>query len=257
MKKFTLQILLGLFVMMGTSIVSFGQTKDNQPVHNHNERCGTMHWHEEMMRDYPEYARTYAENEKRLGEIIRKKQAEIAANPGSRTNVTYTIPTVFHIVLTNPSIITDAMVQNQLNVLNRDYNGTNADSTNATAFYNIRGHSNIQFCLAKRTPTNQPTTGIVRVTSSTVSAQSTNDPIKSTAAGGSDAWDPTRFFNIWLCNFSNTSLLGYATFPIGTPENPAGPLNQQGVTVLAQSVPGGTAAGSPCPAAGGRARAAG
>ncbi len=230
--------------LMILSTTSFAQ---NQP--QTGDRCGSQQWLENMFREYPAYRQWYETAEKKMGEEILRKKAElIKNNNGNRTNAIVTIPIVFHVVLpatgtTSQATITDAMINAQLTKLNQDYAGTNADSTNATAFYNVRGHSELRFCMAQRTPTNQPANGINRVVSSTVSNSSqTNDPIKSTAAGGADAWDPNKYVNIWVGNFTNPNLLGYATFPIGSPEASGGPATQQGVVVLAQSLPGGTAA---------------
>lgn len=253
MKKFTTLSLWVIFILVALSNSSMAQFKSNPELqaqqnkfgtHTHNERCGSMEWLANYFRENPGAEQQFNKNEELLGIATAKKLKEFKENQiNGRTQAIITIPVVFHIVLSNPASITDAMVQAQLDVLNKDYGGTNADSTNATNFYNIRGHSNIRFCLAQRTPTNAPTNGINRVTSSTLSNSSqTNDPVKSSAAGGADAWDPTKYINIWLCNYTNSSLLGYATFPIGTAENPGGPLSQQGVTARAQTVPGGSAA---------------
>lgn len=239
MKKFTFLALTATLLISSGYLPAQQRSGSNRSSSN-DERCGTMQWLEDMQRSYPGFKEQFEQNERILNEAIARRLADQRAG---RINVTYTIPVVFHVVLPNPNVITDVMLQNQLLVLNQDFSGLNPDSANAVPFYPIRGHSNIQFCFAQRTPTNGPTNGINRVASSTVSSgPSANDPIKSTAAGGSDAWDPTRYFNVWFCNFSNPGLLGYATFPIGTAENPAGPLNQQGIVNLAQSVPGGTAA---------------
>jgi hypothetical protein len=248
MRKFTLNAIsviafLMLFFFSANS-QNPGQTSYN---YQQGEKCGTMDWLNAMFREYPNFRAQYEENERKLGEAINKKLEEQKRNPnaGQTEAITY-IPVVFHVVLTaaQQNNVTNAMIQAQLDTLNKDFSGFNADSANIPPqFQAVRGHSNYLFCLAQRTPTGQPTTGIVRVASSTLSSgPSVNDPIKSTAQGGSDAWDPTKYINIWLGNFSNPSLLGYATFPIGSPENPSGPLNQQGVVCLAQSVPGGTAA---------------
>lgn len=208
-------------------------------------RCGTMEAYEEFFAQHPDARKKFEDDEKKLAEVINANELRKKQNPSAyRTQVVYTIPVVFHVVLSNQAALTDAQIQQQLDVLNRDFAGLNADSTNIPAqFQAVRGHSNIQFCRAQRTPAGLPTNGIVRVTSSTVSnASTTNDPIKSSAAGGSDQWDPTRYVNIWLGNFSNSSLLGYATFPSGTSEGAGIPANQQGLVILAQSLPGGTAA---------------
>src|SRR5438093_105417 len=79
----------------------------------------------------------------------------------------------------------------------------------------------LQAALAKRTAGNLPSNGIERI----VTAQSVfgigNTSIKYTASGGADAWDPTRFFNVWVCRLTD-GLLGYATFPTQTPTREQG-----------------------------------
>lgn len=126
------------------------------------------------------------------------------------------IPVVFHIVLPNPYTITDAVVQSQINELNMAFSGMNADSTNAVAFYPVRGHSTkIRFVLAKRTPTGILSNGIDRIRS--LAASNVNlavDPIKRTSQGGADAWDPASYLNFWVGNdISGKHVLGYAQFP--------------------------------------------
>ena len=243
LKKITLVAIL--FIASFLSLGFNGYAQYNQP--NNSGKCGSDVWLENMFKTYPSYKEWYNKAEQKMGEEILRKKAAIGRNlTAARTNSIVTIPVVFHVVLpatggTSQATITDAMINAQLQKINEDYGGTNADSTNATNFYTVRGHSEIRFCLAQRTPTNQATNGIDRVVSSTVSNSSqTNDPIKSTSAGGADAWDPNSYINIWLCNFNDPTLLGYGTFPIGTAEGGT-ILNQQGVVVLAQSIPGGNA----------------
>ncbi|HEX2606490.1 MAG TPA: M43 family zinc metalloprotease, partial [Flavisolibacter sp.] len=133
-----------------------------------------------------------------------------------KTEASITIPVVVHIVLPNPYLVTDADVQVQLDRLNLDYSGLNPDSTNEpAAFLAARGHSQIQFCLAKRTPSGTLTSGIERRASLAGSNLSLpTDPIKSAAAGGLDGWDPTQYLNLWVGDdVSGSGILGYASFP--------------------------------------------
>jgi hypothetical protein len=126
------------------------------------------------------------------------------------------IPVVFHIVLDNPYLITGAAIQSQINELNTDFAGLNADSTNAANFYSVRGHSlRIRFVLAKRTPAGIASNGIDRVASHVGSnANLLVDPVKRTALGGADAWDPDSYLNCWISNdVSGKNILGYAQFP--------------------------------------------
>ncbi|UOQ72750.1 M43 family zinc metalloprotease [Hymenobacter cellulosilyticus] len=99
-------------------------------------------------------------------------------------------------------------------------------------FAGLAANTNVQFVLAKRTPTGAATTGIVRKQTK-VSSWSTNDAVKSSKRGGDDAWDATKYLNLWVCNLGQ-GLLGYAQFPGGSPAT-------DGVVVLYSSLPGGTA----------------
>ncbi len=245
MKKFTF-LAITLSLIFSLTYKADAQQKPTQNSTTSSfQRCGTTEWEANMTLAYPEFKAQYDASERMLGEAINRFLAQQSVNP-NRINAPMIIPIVFHVVLSNQASVTDAMIMNQLNVLNRDFAGTNADSNNisyAPQFQAVRGHSDIQFCLAQRTPANIATNGINRVTSSTVSSgPSASDPIKSTAAGGADAWDPNKYFNVWVGNFTGGGLLGYASFPIGSPENPGGNISQQGVVVLGQSLPGGTAA---------------
>lgn len=224
-------------------VLSFSINTNAQQQNPAHRTCGTAEWLEAMKTKFPGFKTQYETGEKKLGEAMTRRAQHQDANRANTLNVT--IPIVFHVVLPAPqqALLTDAMIMAQLTRLNLDYAGLNADSSNIPAeFQAVRGHSVIQFCLAKRTPAGFPATGIVRVVSATVSeGPSADDPVKSTARGGSDAWDPTKYFNVWLTNFDESGSLGYASFPIGSPEDPTWGLNQQGVVVLAQSVPGGSA----------------
>jgi hypothetical protein len=84
--------------------------------------------------------------------------------------------------------------------LNLDYSGFNPDSTNIpAAFQALRGHSQIRFTLARRTPSGALTNGIDRVRSSTGSnANKSADPIKRTSQGGADVWNPASYLNFWV-----------------------------------------------------------
>jgi hypothetical protein len=147
-----------------------------------------------------------------------------ATRDNYRLETIATIPVVVHIVLPNPWLVTDADVQGQIDRLNLDFSGLNPDSTNDGTFTSLRGHSLMQFCLAKRTPGGQLTNGIERRASSTGSnALLASDPIKFTASGGLDVWDPNSYLNLWVgVDVSGEGILGYAQFPGTTPANEDG-----------------------------------
>ena len=142
---------------------------------------------------------------RQLAEQNKNNFAPESANRTNRTNVVVNIPIVFHIVgnSTRLSQVTDADVLWQLNKLNEDFRGANADSTNAPLFQGVRAHrdyAQIQFCLAQRDPSNNPANGITRTLSSltggTLCAGNNYNMLKHTAKGVIDVCYPTKFFNV-------------------------------------------------------------
>ena len=125
---------------------------------------------------------------------------------------TITIPVVFRIVMTNPSSITDQQILWQLDTLNKTYAGMNADSVKIPSYFkSLFGKSQLQFCLAQRTPDDEPSTGIVQYVTN-VDSFSTNNSVKQSSTGGAAAWNTEKYFSVWVCVLSN-GILGYATFP--------------------------------------------
>lgn len=166
------------------------------------------------------------EMQKRLS--AKPRQANQAQAPSI-----ITIPVVFHIVLPDPTIVTDAEVDYQMAVLNRDFAGVNDDSTNLSPMfpYSLRGHSSIRFCLAQKDTRGNNTTGIERRCSSTLTTTSKDDPVKLSAPGGLDAWDPSQYLNVWICNATISGLLGYATYPFPFSGYPVPEAAFQGVVI--------------------------
>ena len=198
----------------------FAQQKPTPPANSSEShlRCATMEAYEGYLQRNPA-ARQLAEQNK-------NRFASESPNRTNRQNVVVTIPIVFHIVgnSTRLAQVTDADVLWQLNKLNEDYRGANPDSTNAPLFQSVRAYKDycqIQFCLAQRDPSNNPLTtpGITRTLSSLTSASLCADVnngsynvLKHTAQGGIDAWDPTRFMNVWVGEVGSC-LLGVSQFP--------------------------------------------
>ena len=129
---------------------------------------------------------------------------------------TVIIPVVVHVLYnTAAQNISDAQVQSQIDVLNEDFRKLNADASKTPAqFAGLAADANVQFVLAKRTPTGGATNGIIHKQTKTAS-WSTNDAVKNSKRGGDDAWDATKYLNLWACNLGQ-GLLGYAQFPGGS-----------------------------------------
>lgn len=146
-------------------------------------------------------------------ESVSKKQSA-----GQPVNGLITIPVVVHILYNdNKDNISRERVLSQLEVLNKDFAGTNDDIGNVpTAFKPFIADTRIRFALATVDPEGRATDGIVR---KQTMQQSWNqdDRMKFSENGGSDAWNSHHYLNIWVCRLGN-SMLGYASFPGSAPE---------------------------------------
>ena len=92
-----------------------------------------------------------------------------------------------------------------IETLNTDYARTNSDeNVTRVIFQPVAEATDIQFCLAQTDPNGNITTGITRTQSDHgVFSPNQGDPntaenAKTTAAGGIDPWDQTRYLNIWI-----------------------------------------------------------
>ncbi|MFT3680668.1 MAG: choice-of-anchor J domain-containing protein [Ferruginibacter sp.] len=229
---------LKLFILLFTVLQCLHTTAQNKKYTKPPlKRCGTMEALAEEIKRNPALKQRIIQGKK---DYQNSLLANPAARPGTIVSLPgpVTIPVVVHIVLPNPWLVTDDAVQRFIDKLNEDYAGVNADSTNAAAFYPVRGHSLLRFTLAKRDPAGKFTTGIVRVAGSTQITQTTDQEIKhsSTPTGGSTGWDVTKYYNIFIGDGSAANLLGIA--PEIGPGGPATAVNADGVCIDYRSLIG-------------------
>jgi len=136
----------------------------------------------------------------RRDEIEQFTRDYLLNNPqGERALVT--IPVVVHVVYnTTAENISDAQIQSQITVLNQDFRRLNADVANTpSAFSSLVGDANIEFCLATVDPNGNPTNGVLRVPT-TATSFGTNNTVKSSTSGGSNAWNASKYLNMWVCD---------------------------------------------------------
>jgi hypothetical protein len=208
MKKIAILLLLVL-----TSIVMSGQVNI--------KKCITTRLVEQELISNPDYAKGRAN-------AITENIAWIKANNSEKTTIN--IPVVIHIIHknTHPNIgigtnISNDQIEDALKILNEDYSKTNPEYPNPprNTFLNYWGNPEMKFCLATTDPSGNPTNGIIR-TSTTVADWDADDnfesdAMKRTVNGGMDAWNPSSYLNIWVCNLSNSNgggvTLGYAYLP--------------------------------------------
>ena len=185
-----------------------------------NIRCGTMEYLEKQkkadpslearMQQYEEQIQIAIASMKQSKALSLEKGKPVPPPPPPFTPVT--IPVVVHIIH-NPTLpaqnISAATVAEQIAITNRDYAGLNPNVM-GSFLSTLKANTQIQFCLAQKTPSGQLTNGI-EWRETTIEEFPTDNSMKYYSSGGLDAWDPTQYFNIWVCNIATYA--GYAQFP--------------------------------------------
>ncbi|MCF8424413.1 MAG: T9SS type A sorting domain-containing protein [Bacteroidia bacterium] len=203
--------LLTIFAAIFSSVAMLGQAPPQR-------NCGTMQHHQYLQQTRPNYSNELNQ----YNQMIDQYLADKATGKINSPSVIITIPVVVHVVYntaTPASSITIARAASQVQVLNDDFAKLNADAIKVTqpTFSTVASGAQIRFCLAQRDPNGNATTG-VDYKSTTVASFSTNDAVKSATTGGANAWDVTKYVNIWVCDLG-TQLLGYGEFPTGNLSN--------------------------------------
>lgn len=128
------------------------------------------------------------------------------------------IPVVVHVIHNGGTEnISDAQIQSQITVLNEDFRkiaGTSGDGSGVD--------TEIEFCLAKKTPDGKCTNGIVRI-QSTLTNHLT---YQRAQLKNLSYWDNNRYLNIYIVKTINGSsgILGYSSYP-------GGPANEDGAVI--------------------------
>lgn len=175
--------------------------------------CAQQEIHENLWQQQPDKLTRHEDFEKRLLEFLKKNEGTIGAEKAD-----FTIPTVVHIIHNNgPENISDATVLQGMQHLNDAYENV--------GYYDQGTGVNTEFafCLARRDPDGNATTGITRDVSPLTDMILEDDDI---TVKDLNRWDPTQYLNIWLVasitsNAAGPGVAGYAYFPAshGAPED--------------------------------------
>lgn len=171
--------------------------------------CATMDKMHQRMQADPEFAKHHEQVMKNIQNANATQP--LFRSPNAPTAVV-TIPVVFHVLYKNATQnVSDAQINSQLAVLNKDYRKLNTDFSTVVpaAFQPLGADMEVVFVKASIDPNGAATTGITRksVPSSFVYEDSYY------LAAGQPAWNPTQYMNIWIGRFSDNSLLGFAYLP--------------------------------------------
>lgn len=145
----------------------------------------------------------------RMNQIEAFSQNAIANHRLSSTGKII-IPVVVNVLQTSSeTVLSDAQIQSQIDVLNKDFTQTNSEfNTNSTAYFGefkpLAANVDITFELA----------GIIRKATNKTS-WGTRDAMKKSKQGGINPTSPLNTLNIWACTIGG-GILGYAQFPGGS-----------------------------------------
>ncbi|MBS1585105.1 MAG: zinc-dependent metalloprotease [Bacteroidetes bacterium] len=150
-----------------------------------------------------------------------KRKHEIVESP---------IPVIFHVLLNEQqfeslgeTIGLRNFINSAMNVINKDFNGENADSSLIpTAFKSQMSSIGIRFALARVSPNGNSCSGyeIKIIDSPGYSAAGQYgsgiafSDCKYSAIGGLDIWDPSSYLNVWIVNTLGTNILAITISPL-------------------------------------------
>jgi hypothetical protein len=140
----------------------------------------------------------------RMNEIEAFSQKAMLTN--RLVNGKVVIPVVVNVLYnTAAENISDALIQSQIDVLNKDFTATNADFSSTPAeFAGVAANVDITFELKQ----------IIRK-ATTKSSWGTRDAMKKSKQGGINPTSPSNTLNLWACTIGG-GILGYAQFPGGS-----------------------------------------
>ena len=116
------------------------------------------------------------------------------------------IPVVVNVLYrTAAENISDAQIQSQIDVLNKDFTATNTDfSSTPSEFASVAANIGITFELVT-----------INRKATTKTSWGTRDAMKKTKQGGLNPTSPATNLNLWVCTIGG-GILGYAQFPGGS-----------------------------------------
>jgi hypothetical protein len=189
-----------MLLLVGLSLLSCsnndGQENGVEDLASASHRnCPSEELLKEQLKNDPEWAANLAE--------IERQTEEFQLSKFKLVNGKIVIPVVVNVLYrTDAENITDAQIQSQIDVLNKDFNALNSDFSNVPAAFNsLKANIGISFELAsiKRKYVNRSTWG-------------TSNLMKTST--GLTPTSPTTHLNFWVCTIGG-GILGYAQFPGG------------------------------------------
>ncbi|MGZ4055355.1 MAG: M43 family zinc metalloprotease [Bacteroidia bacterium] len=177
-----------------TSLLNKGVAQEKQ--------CGTTEATQALYSAHPELIQKEIDYNNMITQEVNSKK--MSKSP----EAVYIIPIVFHVIHTNGAEnISDAQIQDEVAILNRDYRKLNADTSLIVAgFDTLAADIKIEFRLAQIDPNGNCTNGIDRI----YSHKTNNADDKSKL----NQWPRDKYLNVWTVKtIGSAGVAGYAYYP--------------------------------------------
>ncbi len=179
-----------------------------------NAQCGTDAYNQELINK--ETGRTDINYIDYL-EAERDFEFETRVDKKTKKSIR-TVPVVFHIIHGyGEENISKAQIEDQIRIINEDFQRLNADASSTRAIFQSRAASfDLEFKLARIAPNGSCTEGITR-TYDPVNMYDNRESGIEEAKSAVAPWDRNKYLNIWIVkeilSSGTGTILGYAQFP--------------------------------------------
>lgn len=203
-----------LFLFTCTLLLLFSCTSDNTNVENKDEmssfmskkgdsliinerNCASQDILEFEMKKNPELI-------SKIEKIEEFTKGALVSDIFEIAQIQIEVPVVVNVLYrTSEENISLSQIQSQINVLNQDFNGGNAEFNQVPGiFAGVKANVGITFVLDR----------VIRKQTTRTSWAVLNEEMKKTAFGGIAPTSPTNKLNLWVCTLSG-GILGYAKAP--------------------------------------------
>ncbi len=169
-----------------------------------DKHCGSDEINIELLQQHPELLNNWIKNYLAQEEFITNYQSNSA---GERADTIFKIPVVVHVIHNDgPENISNAQIENGIDILTRNYRKQNPDTALIVPFFQpFASDMEIEFELAKIDPNGNCTNGInrVRSTLTTTGGHNVKDLIH---------WPREKYLNIYIVK-NAAGLAGHALMP--------------------------------------------
>lgn len=216
MKNYLHLLFLSVFCLALTN-VSHAQKSARSQEHHDHKRCSTNEYMQLLEQRNPDVWNTDA-FEAEMKRLLKNK------DKFAQRRSTYKVPVIVHVIHSGEAVgvgknISAAQVYSQIRVMNEDFTRTNPDADQTRdEFIEFAASMDIEFvpALVDTYGNVLAEPGINRVNGLTLLGQSTwsgPDGNSDTQLKPNTIWDPSRYFNLWVVQFTDPTLLGYAQWP--------------------------------------------